>query len=143
MNSTRMTGIQVKKINTFVGHKDSVYTLEPAKGQSAFFSGSGDGMVVKWNFDEPDKGHLVANLSNSVYALEYLDHSNRLIIGQNFQGIHCIDVANNKEVGSLSLTNSAIFDIKHIGNRLLVATGEGKVYLIDVEKLKIVINRTE
>ena len=135
MNSTSMTGIQVKKINTFVGHKDAIYTLEPATRQSAFFSGSGDGMVVKWSFDEPDKGHLVANLPNSVYALEYINHNNRLIIGQNFQGIHIIDVANNKELGSLSLTNSAIFDMKHVGNRLLVATGEGVVYLIDVEKL--------
>ena len=130
-------GIQVNKLHTFAGHKDAVYTLEPVKGQAGFFSGSGDGMVVKWDLKEPNKGHLVANLPNSVYALEYLQHENRLIIGQNFQGIHIIDVLNNKELGSLSLNKSAIFDMKHIDNRLLVASGNGDVYLVDIEKLAV------
>ena len=130
-------GIQVNKLYTFQGHKDAVYTLEPLNGHPGFFSGSGDGMVVRWDFNDPDKGQLVANLASSVYALEYLPERDILAIGQNFQGIHLIDISEGREIGSLSLTKSAIFDIKQVGNHLLVATGEGIVYLIDIEKLVV------
>lgn len=133
-----MSGIQVTKLHTFLGHKDSVYTLEPFNGQPQFFSGSGDGMVVRWDFNQPDKGHLIANMQNSVYALRCIPEKGMLIVGHNFQGIHLIDLEANKQSGSLSITKSAIFDIKHAGSNLMVATGEGIVYVVDPIKLKVI-----
>lgn len=133
-----MSGLKVSKLHTFLGHKDAVYTLEPLAGQSTFFSGSGDGMVVKWSFNEPDQGHLVANMQNSVYALQSLPEKNLLVVGHNFEGIHVINLNQNKEVGSRVLDKSAIFDIKYINGVLLVASGSGIVYVVDLESLRIV-----
>ena len=133
-----MSGILVNKLHTFLGHKDAVYTLEPADDQSVFFSGAGDGMVVRWDFEQPDEGNLVANLPNSVYALQYIPEKDQLVVGQNFQGIHLIDLLKNEEVGSMSLTKSAIFDLKLIDARLLVATGKGTVYVIDLDELRVI-----
>jgi WD40 repeat protein len=138
MYVTKMSGIQVNKLHTFLGHKDAVYTLEPTDDQSVFFSGAGDGMVVRWDFDEPDEGNLVANLPNSVYALQYIKEKHQLIIGQNFQGIHVIDLLKNEEVGSLSLPKSEIFDLKHVDNRLLASTAAGSVFVIDLEQLQVI-----
>ncbi len=138
MYSIGMSGIQVNKLHTFLGHKDAVYTLEPADGKSSFFSGAGDGMVVRWDFDKPDEGHLVVNLPNSVYALQYIKDKHQLIVGQNFQGIHVIDLLKNDEVGSLSLSKSEIFDLKYNGNHLFASTADGSVYVIDLEELRIV-----
>jgi WD40 repeat protein len=107
-------------------------------GQPVFFSGAGDGMVVKWDLNQPNQGQLVARMDNSVYALHCIPEKNLLIVGHNYQGIHIIDLHENKEQGSLSLTDSAIFDIKHAGNLLLVATGSGAVYTIDLNELRIV-----
>ncbi|TDI66322.1 MAG: WD40 repeat domain-containing protein [Bacteroidetes bacterium] len=132
-----MSGIQVNKVHTFIGHKDAVYTLEPVTGQSAFFSGAADGMVVRWDLDEPDKGQLVVNLPNSVYALQYIKEKHQLVVGHNFQGIHVIDLLKNEEVGSLSLPKSAIFDLKQVDSRLLVSTADGSVFVIDLEELRI------
>ena len=132
-----MSGVQVSKLHTFQGHRDAVYTLEPSSGDPVFYSAGGDGMVVKWNFMEPDQGHLVAKVPNSVYALQYISNRKILVVGQNFQGIHIIDLTENKEIGSLALTDSAIFDMQLAGNRLLVATGSGTVYQVDLEMLSV------
>jgi WD40 repeat protein len=132
-----MSAIQVSKLHTFIGHKDSIYTIEPMDKQSVFFSGAGDGMVVKWDFNEPDRGQLVAKMPNSVYALRTIPDRNQLVIGHNFQGIHLIDLSKNEETGSLALNGTAIFDIKHIANKLLVGTGAGLVYIVDLDELRV------
>ena len=132
-----MSGFQVSKLHTYLGHKDSIYTLEPMNGQSYFFSGAGDGLVVKWDFNQPDQGQLVARMQHSVYALHSIPQREQLVVGHNFQGIHIIDLSENKEVGSLALSNKAIFDIKCASNRLLVATGSGTVYVVDLDELRV------
>lgn len=130
--------MQVSKINTFSGHNDCVYTLTEHKDPEKFFSGAGDGMVALWNLEEEDKGVLIAKLSTSVYALNYLALQNVLIIGQNYQGIHLVDVESKKEVGSLKLTKSAIFDIQTYEDLAFVATGEGEVAVVYLPSLTIV-----
>ena len=133
-----MAKIQVTKRFSFTGHRDAVYTLEPSKDPQTFYSGSGDGMVVRWNLDQPDEGHLVARMEQSVYALSAIAERNLLVVGHNFQGIHLIDTEENKEIGSLQLLGSAIFDIRHYADKLFVATGSGVVYIIDLERLQVI-----
>lgn len=129
--------VEINKVNTFKGHKDAIYTLEPGAQPWEFFSGAGDGMVVSWNLQNPDQGHLVANLPTSVYALQYVAQRELLVIGQNYQGIHVVDLATRKEVGSLQLTSAAIFDLNFHNDMVFVATGDGTIYQIDLAALKI------
>lgn len=130
--------MQITKLHTFQGHKDAVYTLAPLKGHPVFFSGAGDGMVVKWDLTQPDQGHLIAHMPNSVYALQGIPEEDLLIVGQNFEGIHVIDLNRNKEQGSLAINNSAIFDIQQADHRLIVATGSGSVVLVDLPRLQVI-----
>ena len=129
--------VNVKKVHTFTGHHGSVYALQPADNPSEFFSASGDGMLVKWNLTHPDEGELIARLPNSVYALHYHTPSGLLIAGQNFEGIHLLDWKNKKEVGSLKLSNTAIFDLQTAGNRLFCGTGNGTLFVIDLNTLTV------
>lgn len=133
-----MSKIQVTKLHTFLGHKDAIYVLEPQVGSSMFYSGSGDGMVVRWDLNNPDEGHLVAKMNNSVYALQDVSDQGCLVVGNNFEGIHLIDLEKNNQKGSLSLNKSAIFDIKYYNGKLLVATGAGTVLVIDLVRLRVV-----
>jgi len=57
-----------------------------------------------------------------------------LIAGENYSGIHLIDYENKKELASLQLTTSSIFDIQHIENELIIATGDGLLTIVDLEK---------
>ncbi len=130
--------ISARKLYTLQGHKDCVYTLERSAESSLFFSGAGDGMVVQWNLDDPEHGVLIAKVPASVYALCYEPHLHHLIVGQNYQGIHVIDVATKKELGSMQITKAAIFDIKTFQDKILVASGEGTLTVLNYRNLHII-----
>jgi WD40 repeat protein len=129
--------VLVKKIHTLTGHRDSVYTLQPSDLDSIFFSAAGDGMVVRWDLNNPDEGELIAKLNNSVYALHLHKPSGLLVAGQNYEGIHLLDWRNKKAVGSLKLNGSPIFDLQTAGDRLFAGTGDGTLFVIDLNRLGI------
>ncbi|MEX2230883.1 MAG: WD40 repeat domain-containing protein [Cyclobacteriaceae bacterium] len=132
-----MTQVQIKRLHSITGHNDAVYTLQPAEESSHFFSGAGDGMVVRWNLEALDNGELIAKLPNSVYALHYLPKSDTLVAGHNYDGIHLLDWQNKKELASLKLTTAAIFDMQSLGDKLLVTSGDGMIHLVDLKTLTI------
>ena len=129
--------IEVHKVHTFSGHKDCLYTLQPFTDRT-FFSAGGDGMVVLWDLTQPEKGTMIAKVPASIYAMYFEKESSQLIIGQNFEGIHIIDMNSREEVGSLKFTEDAIFDIKADQHLIYVATGGGEVIVIDRKNLSIV-----
>lgn len=127
-----MSKIQVNKLQTLTGHNDCIYALVEGCDPRFFYTGAGDGMVVEWDLDAPKDGKLIAKLPHSVYALAVDRERNLLIIGHNFEGIHVIDLNENKEIWSLKLTDQAIFDIKVFGNEILVGTGDGLLVVVDI-----------
>jgi WD40 repeat protein len=129
--------MNVQKLDTFGGHRDSVYALEAGPDPNQFFSTGGDGMVVRWQLDRPDLGSLMAQVPASVYALHYEAERGRLWVGQNYEGLHLIDPEQRAEIGSLKLTNAAIFDIKQYQNTVYVALSDGVVVIIDADQMAI------
>jgi WD40 repeat protein len=124
--------MQVEKIDTFSGHRDCVYTLEGAVEDCQFFSAGGDGLVVRWDLTKPDAGELFAQIPASIYALCLDKSNNHLWVGQNFDGIHLIDLENQQEVGSIKITSSYIFDIKIWKNNAFVGLSDGTIVVMDV-----------
>jgi len=133
-----MSKVTVEKVATLAGHQDCVYALCPSPEKNKFFSSGGDGVVAEWSLDEPDKGKMLAKLSNSVYALFYYEERNLLIVGENFDGIHLIDLEEKKEVASKKLGAAAIFDIKVLSGRIFVALGNGEVHILDLRTLQTI-----
>ena len=131
-----MSEVQIQRLHSLKGHRDAVYTIQGG-AHAQFFSGSGDGMVARWDLENPDDGDLIAKLPNSVYALHYLPRLETLVAGHNYDGIHLLDWKNKKERASLKLTASAIFDIQSLDDRLLVASGEGMVTTVNLKSLSI------
>ena len=129
-----MSKIQVNKLHTLTGHNDCIYALTEGSDPRFFYTGAGDGMVVEWDLDLPKHGKLIAKLPHSVYALTVDRARNQLIIGHNFEGIHVIDLFENKELWSLKMTDQAIFDIKVIGNEILIGTGDGVLVVVDTDE---------
>ena len=130
--------MQVSKLHTLTGHSDCVYTLACGSAGYDVFSAAGDGMVVQWDLQSPQTGKLVARLPNSVYALHYHTPSGQLIAGQNFEGLHLLDVEKHRQVASLKITDSYIFDIQSYGNWIVAACGDGRVVVVDLDSWKIV-----
>ncbi|HRI80377.1 MAG TPA: WD40 repeat domain-containing protein [Cyclobacteriaceae bacterium] len=138
-----MAGIQIQKLHSLTGHRNSVYTLEPGPQPAIFFSGSGDGMVVRWDLDNAEMGERIAQLPNSIYALRYLPDQDILVVGHNYEGIHLLDWKNKKEVASLKLSSAAIFDMQIFEKYILVASGDGTVTVVDMENLTVIKRLTE
>jgi len=130
--------ITVSKPHTFTGHKDCVYALEKSASRHVFFSGAGDGMVVSWDLQAPGQGQLLAKVDASVYALHHDSSKNHLIIGQNYEGIHRVNLEDKKEAGSVKITEAAIFDIKTWENKIFVGDGNGVITVVDTEKLSVI-----
>ena len=135
-----MTKFAVEKIHTLRGHRDCVYTLARAAESHQFYSAGGDGMVVQWNLHNPEQGRVIAKVPTSIYALHRDATRNRLIVGQNYEGIHIIDLETRAEKGSLQLGKAALFDIRLHGQHLLIATAEGELIVVDYDTLNIVKN---
>lgn len=133
-----MLNIQVNKLQTLTGHNDCIYALAEGSDPRYFYTGSGDGMVVQWDLDNPKDGKLIAKLAHSIYAISVDKERNLLFIGHNFEGIHAIDLNKNKEAWSLKITDQAIFDIKCVGKNLFVATGDGILTVVDIEEKSLI-----
>lgn len=132
-----MTAIRVEKLHTLTGHRDCVYALAGGQERNIFFSGAGDGMVVKWDLEMPAEGERIAQLTNSIYALHHLAGPDLLVVGHNYEGIHVLDYRSKKEISSLKLNNAAIFDIQSHGQDCYVASGDGVVTVVDIESMII------
>lgn len=132
-----MSKIEVAKVGTLTGHRDSVYAIEPGTGTS-FFSAAGDGMVVRWNLEDPETGLVLAKVPNSIYSLHLVEQDEQLFFGQNFEGLHLIDLTNMKEVKSAKITSSAIFDIKSFGDFLFAGSGDGVITVMSRLDLSVI-----
>jgi WD repeat-containing protein 61 len=126
--------IQVSKLAQFTGHLDCVYALAAGSVPHQFFSAAGDGMVVAWDLLEPDKGQLIARVSHSVYALLYLSQSKQLLIAENSEGLHWIDLDTRTQTASLKLSGGSIFDLKAYQHFLLAAMENGDLLVIDLQQ---------
>lgn len=129
--SRKPTLLRVEKIDTFGGHRDCVYTLCADALPQRFFSAGGDGQVVRWDLTKPDLGELVAQVPASVYAIGLEPGTQTLWVGQNFEGLHQIDLLSKQERKSLKLAATQIFDIQFAPGMAIVALGEGTVVVVD------------
>lgn len=127
--------VEVNKLHTLGGHKDCVYALAAGPESHQFFSSGADGVVALWDLTDAENGRMIAKVGSSVYALCYYAPREVLIVGKNFEGIHLIDVKQRKEVGSIKLSLAAIFDIKVVQDRIIIAFGDGMVRVLDLATL--------
>jgi len=129
--------LQVQKIDTFSGHRDCVYAVQPSEVSHRFFSAGGDGLVVQWDLTRPDWGEVIAQVPASVYALAYDSERNHLWLGQNYEGIQVIDPQNKQIISSAQLTSAALFDIVFFENQAFAALSDGVVLVMNKDEFAV------
>ena len=128
--------LQIQLIATLTGHKDCIYTLAK-KDPSTFFSAGADGYIIEWNTKNINIGTLIARAKETIYTICYVEEHNTLLIGQNYEGIQWINTKLKKVSQTLKLKPTSIFDIQYYDHKLYVGDGEGRLYIIDFYKAKI------
>lgn len=129
--------MNIRKIDTFSGHRDSVYTIISDNSGHSFYSSGADGFVIQWDLQKPDLGKLVARAGSSVYALCFDKENKALWIGQNFEGIQILDTVNGKIENTARITTSAIFDIQIWNGKALLALGDGVIAVMDISTFAV------
>ncbi len=129
--------LNVRKFDSFTGHKDCIYGLVKNINDNTFFSSSGDGTVVLWDLNKPDFGEMLAKVSKSVYAMALDESSTYLWLLENFEGIHIIDTDSKKEVKSIKLASTYYFDIQFFQNFVFIACGTGFLVIVNRQTFEI------
>ncbi|OHX68449.1 WD40 repeat domain-containing protein [Flammeovirga pacifica] len=129
--------LEVEKLAQFGGHKDGLYSVVKTSHPKLFYTAGADGYVVEWNIDTPEEGKMIAKVPNTVYSMEALEDRNQLVVGQNNEGIHLLDLNSGKELKSMKLTDQAVFAIEKSKDQLFVGTGDGWVFVISIDEWNI------
>jgi WD repeat-containing protein 61 len=108
----------------FTGHKGPVYALEDLK--DAFISGSGDGLVVRWQVDRPDQGEVLAKVDQAIFSMAFDTGDHRLFIGTEGGDLHVVDARDRREIQLLRVHRKGVFRILLLANgRIACAGGDG------------------
>lgn len=129
--------MNIRKIDTFSGHRDSVYTIISDGSDSGFYSAGADGFVIQWDLTKPDMGKLIARTGGSVYSLCFDNKRNTLWIGQNYEGIQLFDTQLGTISQSSHITTAAIFDIQIWEDKAFIALGDGVIVVMDIPSFSI------
>lgn len=124
-----MGKIEVKKLHTFLGHNESIYTLERIDDHR-FISAGADGMIVMWDLRSPDEGEVIVKIEGSIYAVAYDEEDGFLYAGQNNEGVHKIDLKSKKEAASIQLGDHQIFGLKIIDDKVWVGLQNGEIVVL-------------
>lgn len=130
--------MEINRIDTFSGHKAPIYSLEEGREPHFIYSAGSDGWVVEWNLQKPDVGKVLAHIEGSVYCLKLDRSTNIFWIGQNFEGIHGVQVNDQSRVFSIAMPKKAIFDICFWDNQVWVAHDHGLISVVDRESQQII-----
>lgn len=87
---------KIEKLQTFTGHKSSVYGLAKGENSNVFYSVAGDGYVVRWDIEKPEEGIPLLKLINNAYTLKYVAERKLMIVPDNQLGVHWVDVDSKK-----------------------------------------------
>lgn len=130
-NKAQLTGLQ-----------GAVYTLSPAFEPHCFFSGDGDGKVVKWNLQQLDTATVLADVPSNIFSLGLLTEAQLLAIG-SLQGIlYLIDLSKRQLLEPSYQLDGAIYVLQQHHRKLYIGTSKGQLYQLDIENKEIIHLRT-
>ena len=128
--SYQSSSVKVHKIKQLIGHASAVFALSPGSESRYVLSGSGDGLVVRWDLDFEDDPKAIAKVPANVFSLLLLDQDS-LLVGQMNGGLHLVDLNAGKELRNLGDGSHAVFCLMNLPRRGLILSGtaEGKLHI--------------
>lgn len=111
----------------YSAHAGPVYALAGSENNQFFFSGSGDGTIIKWTINSLDKPVATARIDGQIFSMLYLGDKQHLIVGTMSGNIHVIDLNLKKEIHCITFHEESIFDLKRCDNNIFAASKDGSI----------------
>lgn len=118
-------------VNSWVGHKGSIYALAQ-DGEHHMLSAGSDGWLVRWQIDRED-GQLVADVGEQVFSICRLPEYT--VLGTMAGAIFFLDT--DKEARKKTFHQQGIFDITFDRERIISAGGDGVLGIWDRHTLQL------
>jgi len=130
----QLMAISVEKIQEFQGHKDCIYAISYGETAKEFFTGAGDGWVVRWNLESGNEGKLAATFPTSIYAIRYLAGRDVVMVGLSRGGYFLLDLESAQPFKSFQ-KDHGIFDFKIIPDQqnMIIAGEKGNLHFLDLD----------
>lgn len=119
------TTINVEKIAQLTGHNASIFSVVASTEQQYFLSGAGDGWVVKWDFEAPDLGKLIAKVETQIFSMCQIQEKNVVVVGNMNGGVHWVDLDNPDATRNVAHHKFGVFEIQQIGDYVYTLGGGG------------------
>lgn len=127
---------EITPIHRLTGHKDCLYSSLLAPNQQYLYTAGADGLVARWDLQEPKDATLAAQLSNGIYSMKFLPNSASLLLGSMTGGLHLVDLLQHKELHHYQRSADPIFDMDWVAEQLFVAHGDGVISIWEAESLQ-------
>ncbi len=125
--------ISVQKKFQFTGHNSGIYALEPGPEPGSFLSAAGDGWIVQWQLDTPDKGQLLAKVDTQVFSLCYLPGTHTLVAGDMNGGVHWLNLNEHRPNRHLAHHQKGVYGVLAIDGDVFTIGGDGVLTRWDKE----------
>lgn len=126
--------LNCQKVAQLTGHNAAIFSLLPDQEDRYFFSGAGDGWIVRWDLDAPDLGKLVARVETQVFSMAAIPEQQLLVIGNMNGGVHWVDINEPEQQRNISHHQKGVFGIKPVGKHILTIGGGGLLTRWSVEE---------
>ena len=120
-----MPSLIVHKKAQLTGHNASVFALGRGQRADEFFSGAGEGWIVRWAMEKPETGHLAAKVDTQVFSLLYLPEWEKAVAGDMNGGLHWIQLGQPEKTRDIAHHRKGVFDILRVGPHVYTAGGMG------------------
>ena len=117
----------IRQVLRHSAHSGPVYALTGSDDNQFFFSGSGDGTVIKWTINSLEKPVATARIDGQIFSMLCLDDKQHLIVGTMSGTIHVIDLNFKKEIHCITFHEESIFDLKRYDNKIFAASKDGSI----------------
>jgi len=119
----------VEKIHEYTGHKDAIFAIQLLTDKQTLYSGSADGLIVKWQLYSINDGISIANVKSPIWSF-FVDNQ-KLIAGTSQGNIHVIDIQSKNEIRNIVAHSGGVFAITKYGNKFLSGGFDGVLNIWD------------
>lgn len=130
----------IQKVQTFIGHKNSVYSLCGGIHKNDFFSVSSDKLVVQWDIANSEHGIPLLKLISSSYAIHFNEQRGLLFVSDNNQAIRVVDLDSKEVINNIPLINKSVFDIVSHDNKLYVCDNLGNLSIYSLDNFESILS---
>jgi WD40 repeat protein len=126
--------VNVKKIARLTGHNAAIFALSADSEMRYFLSGAGDGWVVRWDFETPELGRLLAKADTQIFSMLHLPDRRTVVVGNMNGGVHWIDLDQPEATRNIAQHRKGVFGIVRAGDQAFTIGGEGGITRWSIDK---------